>query len=40
MAVLSFVSVLLLSETYQTDLSATRPEERQLIAKGQGPAAD
>jgi MHS family shikimate/dehydroshikimate transporter-like MFS transporter len=35
MAVLSFVSVLLLSETYQTDLSATRPEERQLLAKGQ-----
>jgi MFS family permease len=35
MAVISFVSVLLLSETYRSDLSETRPEERQLIAEGE-----
>lgn len=33
MAVISFISVRLLSETYRTDLSATRAEERRLIAK-------
>ncbi len=33
MALISFVSVLLLSETYRTDLSETRTEERQLIAE-------
>jgi MFS transporter, MHS family, shikimate and dehydroshikimate transport protein len=38
MALISFVSVLLLSETYRTDLSATRAEERQLIAESEGPA--
>ena len=35
MALISFVSVLLLSETYQTDLSQTRSEESQLIAEGE-----
>ncbi len=35
MTLISFVSVLLLSETYQTDLSETRTEERQLIAEGE-----
>ncbi len=35
MALISFVSVLLLSETYRTDLSETRTEERQLIAEGE-----
>ena len=34
MALISFVSIFLLSETNQTDLYATRPEERQLIAGG------
>ena len=38
-ALVSFVSVLLLSETYHTDLSETRPEERQLIAERQEPTA-
>jgi hypothetical protein len=38
MALISFVSVLLLSATYRTDLSATRAEERQLIAESEGPA--
>jgi len=38
MALVSFASILLLSETYRTDLSVTRPEERQIIAEGQGPA--
>lgn len=35
MALISFVSVLLLSETYQTDLSEMRTEERQLITEGE-----
>jgi MFS transporter, MHS family, shikimate and dehydroshikimate transport protein len=39
MALISFVSVLLLSETYRTDLSETRTEERQLIAEGEGTTA-
>ena len=30
-ALVSFVSILLLSETYHTDLTGVRPEERQLI---------
>ncbi|HET7480725.1 MAG TPA: MFS transporter [Rubrobacteraceae bacterium] len=34
-AVVSFVSLLLLSETYRTDLATTRAEERQLIAESQ-----
>ena len=34
MALISFVSIFLLSETNQTDLYGTRPEERQLIAGG------
>ena len=33
MAVVSFVCVFLLSETYLRDLSAIRPEERRLIAE-------
>jgi MFS family permease len=33
MALISFVSVLLLSETYHSDLSETKPEERRLIAE-------
>ena len=36
MAVVTFVSVFLLSETYLTDLSELRCEERELIAEGQG----
>jgi MFS transporter, MHS family, shikimate and dehydroshikimate transport protein len=40
MALVSFVSVLLLLETYQTDISETHSEERQLIAESQNPAAD
>ena len=32
-ALVSFVSILLLSETYRTDLSATRAEERELITE-------
>lgn len=39
MAVLSFVSVLLLSETHLSDLSELRMEERSLIARERGPAA-
>jgi MFS family permease len=39
MAVLSFVSVLLLSETHLSDLSELRTEERRLIAREWGPAA-
>jgi len=39
MALISFVSVLLLSETYRTDISKTRSEERQLIAENEDPAA-
>lgn len=39
MALVSFVSILLLSETYRTDLSATRPEEHQLIAESQEPSS-
>ena len=35
MAVVTFVSVFLLSETYLTDLSELRCEERELIAEGQ-----
>jgi hypothetical protein len=35
MAVVTFVSVFLLSETYLTDLSELRSEERELIAEGQ-----
>ena len=35
MAVVTFVSVILLSETYLTDLSELRCEERELIAEGQ-----
>jgi hypothetical protein len=35
-ALLSFVSVLLLLETHQTDISETHSEERQLIAESQG----
>jgi MFS family permease len=35
MAVVTFVSVFLLSETYLTDLSELRSEEGQLIAEGQ-----
>jgi MFS family permease len=33
MALISFVCVFLLSETYRTDLFATKPEERRLIDK-------
>ena len=36
-ALVSFVAVLLLSETYETDLSETRPEERNLLAGGRSP---
>lgn len=39
-ALVSLVSILLLSETYRTDLSATRPEEHQLIAESREPATD
>src|SRR5215210_2174146 len=35
LALISFTAFLLLSETYQPNLSETRPEERQLIAKKQ-----
>ena len=35
MAVVTFVSVFLLSETYLTDLFELRSEERELIAEGQ-----
>ncbi len=36
-ALVSFVAVLLLSETYETDLSETRPEERNLLDGGRSP---
>jgi hypothetical protein len=39
MALVSFVSVLLLSETYRTDISETHSEERQLISESQNPTA-
>ena len=39
MALISFVSVLLLSETYRSDISKTRSEERQLIAESEDPTA-
>jgi MFS family permease len=38
-ALASFFSLLLLSETYRTDVSETRPEEHRLIAESEGPAA-
>jgi MFS family permease len=38
MALISFVSLLLLSETYRSDISKTRSEERQLIAESEDPA--
>jgi hypothetical protein len=38
MAALSFVSVLLLSETHLYDLSELRTEERRLITRERGPA--
>jgi metabolite-proton symporter len=37
MALISFVCVFLLSETYRTDLFATRPEERRLIDEETSP---
>src|ERR671916_1062097 len=40
MAALSFVSVLLLSETHLSNLSEPRTEERRLIARERGPAAE
>jgi MFS family permease len=39
MALISFVSLLLLSETYRSDISKTRSEERQLIAESEDPTA-
>jgi MFS family permease len=39
MAVVSFVCISLLSETYLTDLAEIRSEERQLITKAREPAA-
>ncbi len=35
MALISFISVLLLSETYRSDLSETKPEERRLLPEGE-----
>jgi len=38
MALVRFVSVLLLLETYQTDISETHSEERQIIAESRSPS--
>jgi metabolite-proton symporter len=39
MGLVSFVSILLLSETYRTDLSGIRPEERRFIVEDREPAS-